>query len=62
MFKTYASALAHFFTPINGGLESDSGLVRMFRVEYPREYANARRQGAKIDEKFVSMYLTEKLY
>lgn len=62
MFKTYAGAMGQFFTSAFRGHDTDNGLVRMFRVEFPKEYANARRFGARVDEKFVKTYLTENSY
>lgn len=33
-----------------------TGLVRMFEVEYSKEYKNARRNGVDITPKFVMEY------
>lgn len=34
-----------------------SGLVRLFEVEYNREYRNLRKNGVEIDANFVRNYL-----
>lgn len=33
------------------------GIVRMFEVEYSKEYRNARRAGVQIDRQFVEEFL-----
>ena len=38
------------------GNEQD-GIVRMFEVEYAKEYRNARRAGVHIDRQFVEDFL-----
>jgi hypothetical protein len=38
------------------GNEQD-GIVRMFEVEYAKEYRNARRAGVHIDRHFVEEFL-----
>jgi hypothetical protein len=37
--------------------ESDSGLVRMFRVEYAKEYRQLKKMGAQLDDAFVRQYI-----
>jgi hypothetical protein len=40
----------------SNGKEQD-GIVRMFEVEYAKEYRNARRAGVHIDRQFVEDFL-----
>lgn len=35
----------------------ESGLVRMFRIEYEREYRNARKLGVTVNDRYVRDYL-----
>ena len=35
----------------------NDGLVRMFEVEYGKEYRNAQKSGAHIDRQFVEEFL-----
>lgn len=37
--------------------ESDTGLVRMFRVEYNKEYRMMKRLGYEINDSFVKNFL-----
>lgn len=37
--------------------ESESGLVRMFRVEYAKEYYQMKRMGVQLDDAFVRQFL-----
>ena len=37
--------------------ESDTGLVRMFRVEYAKEYSQLKKMGAQLDDAFVRQYI-----
>lgn len=38
--------------------DPSTGLVRMFEVEYQREYKHAVRAGAEINDAFVKSYLS----
>jgi hypothetical protein len=37
--------------------DTESGLVRMFRTEYSKEYQHLRKQGTDIDDSFVRTFL-----
>ena len=37
--------------------ESESGLVRMFRVEYSKEYRQMKMMGYEINDNFVKTFL-----
>lgn len=37
--------------------ETETGLVRMFRVEYAKEYRQLRRMGTQLDDAFVRQYI-----
>ena len=37
--------------------ESETGLVRMFRVEYAKEYRQLKRMGIQLDDAFVRQYI-----
>jgi len=39
------------------GNENETGLVRLFRVEYANEYRQLKKSGCQIDDKFVKEYL-----
>ncbi len=58
MLKTYGGAFGRFITS-SFAREPDDGLVKLFRVEYNREYRNAKHFGARVDEKFVKTFLKE---
>lgn len=40
--------------------EAESGLVRMFRVEYAKEYRHLKMMGCEINDKFVRRFLDTK--
>jgi hypothetical protein len=43
---------------INGfGNDSETGLVRLFRVEYSKEYQQLKKSGCEINDRFVKEYL-----
>lgn len=47
-----------FMNAMNGfHNESESGLVRMFRIEYAKEYRQMKRMGIQLDDAFVRQYL-----
>lgn len=47
-----------FLNAMNGFRnESETGLVRMFRVEYSKEYLQLKRLGVQLDDAFVRQYL-----
>jgi len=52
-----ARAIGLSFGRIFGGNELNTGLVRLFEVEYNQEYRLCRRNGVQIDDKFVRAYL-----
>lgn len=58
MFKEYTGAMASAIGSVFKR-DRESGLVRMFRVEYYKEYMNAKRFGAKIDDAFIKTYIRE---
>ena len=37
--------------------ESETGLVRMFRVEYAKEYRQLKRLNVQLDDAFVRQYI-----
>jgi hypothetical protein len=37
--------------------EAETGLVRMFRVEYAKEYRQLKKMGAQLDDAFVRQYI-----
>lgn len=37
--------------------ESESGLVRMFRVEYAKEYRQLKKMGVQLDDAFVRQFI-----
>jgi hypothetical protein len=37
--------------------ETETGLVRMFRVEYAKEYLQLKRMGVQLDDTFVRQYI-----
>ena len=37
--------------------ESETGLVRMFRVEYAKEYLQLKRMGVQLNDVFVRQYI-----
>ncbi len=47
-----------FYNAMNGFRnESETGLVRMFRVEYAKEYRQLKKMGAQLDDAFVRQYI-----
>jgi hypothetical protein len=47
-----------FYNAMNGfHNEAESGLVRMFRVEYAKEYRQLQRMGVQLDDAFVRQYI-----
>jgi hypothetical protein len=47
-----------FNAAINGfNNEAETGLVRMFRVEYAKEYRQLKRMGTQLDDAFVRQYI-----
>lgn len=47
-----------FYNAMNGFYnESESGLVRMFRVEYAKEYRQLKRMGVQLNDAFVRQYI-----
>jgi hypothetical protein len=52
--RLIGNAFATSFEPTS---HKESGLVRMFRIEYEREYRNMRRLGVNINDAFVRDYL-----
>jgi len=46
------------YSAINGfHNESETGLVRMFRVEYAKEYRQLKRMNVQLDDAFVRQYI-----
>jgi hypothetical protein len=52
--KTIGNAFA---TTFGESPDKETGLVRMFRIEYEREYRNLRRLGVRVNDAFVREYL-----
>lgn len=47
-----------FFNAMSGFKnEAETGLVRMFRVEYAKEYRQLKKMGAQLDDAFVRQYI-----
>ena len=47
-----------FYNAMSGfNNESESGLVRMFRVEYTKEYLQLKRMGVQLNDVFVRQYI-----
>jgi hypothetical protein len=47
-----------FYNALSGfNCESESGLVRMFRVEYTKEYLQLKRMGVQLNDVFVRQYI-----
>jgi hypothetical protein len=47
-----------FYNAMNGFRnESETGLVRMFRVEYAKEYRQMKRMGVHVDDAFVRQFI-----
>lgn len=44
-------------TSFNGFINGESGLVRMFRTEYAKEYRHMKKMGYEVDDAFVRTYL-----
>jgi hypothetical protein len=38
--------------------ETETGLIRMFRVEYAKEYLQLKRMGVQLDDAFVRQYIS----
>jgi hypothetical protein len=58
MFKTLTGALGqrNIFASRK---DNDSGLVRLFRTEFSREYNYAMKHGVDINDQYVKTYLSE---
>jgi hypothetical protein len=52
--KTIGNAFA---TTFGTSPDKETGLVRMFRIEYAKEYRNLRRLGVRVNDEFVRDYL-----
>ena len=39
---------------------NDSGLVRMFRIEYANEYRHMEKMGCEINDSFVKQFLADR--
>jgi hypothetical protein len=37
--------------------ETETGLIRMFRIEYAKEYYQLQRMGVQLDDVFVRQYI-----
>jgi hypothetical protein len=47
-----------FYNAMSGfNNEAETGLVRMFRVEYAKEYRQLKKMGAQLDDAFVRQYI-----
>lgn len=46
-----------FSTTFGENPDKETGLVRMFRIEYAKEYRNLRRLGVRVNDAFVRDYL-----
>jgi hypothetical protein len=47
-----------FYNAMSGfNNEAETGLVRMVRVEYAKEYRQLKRMGAQLDDAFVRQYI-----
>lgn len=47
-----------FYNAMSGfNNEAETGLVRMFRIEYAKEYRQLKRMGAQLDDAFVRQYI-----
>ena len=40
--------------------KDDSGLVRMFRIEYANEYRHMEKMGCEINDSFVKQFLLDR--
>lgn len=40
--------------------KDDSGLVRMFRIEYANEYHHMEKMGCEINDSFVKQFLADR--
>lgn len=40
--------------------KDDSGLVRMFRIEYSNEYRHMEKMGCEINDTFVKQFLADR--
>lgn len=47
-----------FYSAMTGfNNESETGLVRMFRIEYAKEYRQLKRMGVQLNDVFVRQYI-----
>jgi len=59
MFMKYTGTMGNSLLNMFRQERSDTSLVRMFRVEYDKEYRWAKKAGVNINEDFVKQFLKD---
>lgn len=61
MFVKVLGSIANLLDPLDIYSSNTSPLVRMFAIEYPKEYNSAKKSGFIVNDRFVREYLTNRL-